>query len=360
MNYYLDTEFLEGTQQPRYWQVIKSNWLQFFVLIFVILVMGFLFNILMAIGALVMLGWITVEFIRSNSHKPTIDLISIGIVSEGETAESRNVEQPKGLVSEIEIYTREREYYAVSKDFNLKEAWNRYQLDEPTSYAKAYGYSGQKRYWIRENVLKPIFFDLLKRNHKEKYGEDYEDMDFSEWMTKGWSEQYTYKGLKNLINKYGKTNAQIAEEVKEFVLMSATYSSTEKSDRQLTEGKFLEPYYLHTHPINFYAYYADYDWVAFCWLFGKMIDLPKGFPMYCRDLKQELDFVLNSKNSIDMNNICAKDENYEMARVDHPVTLDKKLKQVKNLSFYPKQENEHNALADARWNKKLHQFILGL
>ena len=40
---------------------------------------------------------------------------------------------------------------------------------------------------------------------------------------------------------------------------------------------------------EFYAYYADYDWVVFCWLFGRMIDLPKGFPMYCRDLKQMLD-----------------------------------------------------------------------
>lgn len=39
--------------------------------------------------------------------KPTIDLISIGIVNEkGDT------------------------YYAISKDFNVKEAWNRYDIDE--------------------------------------------------------------------------------------------------------------------------------------------------------------------------------------------------------------------------------------
>ena len=36
----------------------------------------------------------------------------------------------------------------------------------------------------------------------------------------------------------------------------------------------------------FYGYYADYDWVIFCWIFGKMIDLPEGFPMYCNDIKQ--------------------------------------------------------------------------
>jgi hypothetical protein len=39
----------------------------------------------------------------------------------------------------------------------------------------------------------------------------------------------------------------------------------------------------------FYAYYADYDWVALCQLFGLMIDLPPDFPKYCRDLKQMLD-----------------------------------------------------------------------
>ncbi|HYH39943.1 MAG TPA: 3'-5' exoribonuclease [Azospirillum sp.] len=62
-----------------------------------------------------------------------------------------------------------------------------------------------------------------------------------------------------------------------------------------------------------WAYYADYDWVALCQLFGRMIDLPKGWPMYCRDLKQVAD---------------------EMGR---------KL---------PKQEGtEHHALADARWTK---------
>jgi hypothetical protein len=35
-----------------------------------------------------------------------------------------------------------------------------------------------------------------------------------------------------------------------------------------------------------WAYYADYDWVALCQLYGRMIDLPKGWPMFCRDVKQ--------------------------------------------------------------------------
>lgn len=42
---------------------------------------------------------------------------------------------------------------------------------------------------------------------------------------------------------------------------------------------------------EFWAYYADYDWVVLCQLFGRMIDLPNGWPMYCRDLKQEADRI---------------------------------------------------------------------
>jgi hypothetical protein len=38
-----------------------------------------------------------------------------------------------------------------------------------------------------------------------------------------------------------------------------------------------------------WAYYADYDWVALCQLYGTMMDLPKGWPMICYDLRQWLD-----------------------------------------------------------------------
>jgi len=73
---------------------------------------------------------------------------------------------------------------------------------------------------------------------------------------------------------------------------------------------------------EFWAYFADYDWVVFCWLFGRMIDLPRGFPMYCNDIKQ-----LMHSNNIER-------------------------------SFLPKQpEDEHNSLADARWNLLAHTKI---
>lgn len=78
--------------------------------------------------------------------------------------------------------------------------------------------------------------------------------------------------------------------------------------------------------IEFYAYYADYDWVIFCRLFGRMIDLPEGFPMWCIDLKQMM---------------------WERG-------LDKNWKQ----SVCPDPEGEHNALVDAEWNKKLFHEII--
>lgn len=70
-----------------------------------------------------------------------------------------------------------------------------------------------------------------------------------------------------------------------------------------------------------WAYYADYDWVVLCQLHGTMMDLPKGWPMYCRDLKQLCDAVGNPK--------------------------------------LPKQTStEHHALADARWAQQAWQFLL--
>lgn len=61
---------------------------------------------------------------------------------------------------------------------------------------------------------------------------------------------------------------------------------------------------------EFWGYYADYDWVVFCWLFGRMIDLPRAWPKYCRDLKQVVDeqrliygrdFVLPEQEGTDHN-----------------------------------------------------------
>jgi hypothetical protein len=44
---------------------------------------------------------------------------------------------------------------------------------------------------------------------------------------------------------------------------------------------------------EFWGWYADYDWVALCQLYGTMVNLPHGWPMYCRDLKQWVDQLGN-------------------------------------------------------------------
>jgi hypothetical protein len=38
--------------------------------------------------------------------------------------------------------------------------------------------------------------------------------------------------------------------------------------------------------IEFWGYFSDYDWVVFCQLFGRMIDLPPHFPKFCMDVRQ--------------------------------------------------------------------------
>lgn len=71
---------------------------------------------------------------------------------------------------------------------------------------------------------------------------------------------------------------------------------------------------------EFWGYYADYDWVVFCQIFGTMMDLPKGFPMYCRDIKQ----------------LCDDKGNPQLPKQD---------------------KGEHNALVDANWNKVAWEFL---
>ncbi|MFC8182439.1 3'-5' exoribonuclease domain-containing protein [Rhodococcus sp. NPDC057297] len=71
-----------------------------------------------------------------------------------------------------------------------------------------------------------------------------------------------------------------------------------------------------------WAWYAAYDHVVLAQLFGKMIHLPKGLPMYTNDLKQEAH------------------------RLGDPEL--------------PEQEvGEHNALADARHLKRRYEALLG-
>ena len=192
MKYFIDTEFLEGPQ------TIKTWW-----------------------------G-------KTKTTKPTIDLISIGIVD-----------------------LNGREFYAISKDFNLYEAWNRYDLIEVGEPLNMYGdkYT-QKVYWIRDNVLLPIYKELIGEENRKRRGIGITPL----------SMEMNYKDLKYLISVYGKSNIDIANGICGFIYgfdcggsgMSAIEIATRY---EMTDKKLLP---------TFYAYFADYDWVALCQLFGTM------------------------------------------------------------------------------------------
>lgn len=71
-----------------------------------------------------------------------------------------------------------------------------------------------------------------------------------------------------------------------------------------------------------WGYFADYDWVVLCQLFGRMVDLPKGFPMFCMDIKQ-----------------WAKQLGVDIKRA------------------VPQSPGAHDASVDAHWNKAAHEYL---
>lgn len=268
------------------------------------------------------------EYVHRPFHigKPyhTVELISIGIKAEDG-----------------------REYYAVSKDFNLNRAWNSCQRKPEPLLPGQLHHTWVKEYWLRDNVLNAIHTDLCKK----------ESM-FSKTYYWDLYEKFKKKSLQRLIRWHGKTNAQIARDVIAFVnpeidkicdIYKYSYKWNERDykdefeyvklhntvlpDKNSIFGElhnkliFGESATAYNKP-EFYGYFSDYDWVAVCGnLFGKMISLPKGFPMYCLDLKQ----MMNERG----------------------LSQDWKRK---NCPENP--EKAHHALEDARWNFDLYQTVI--
>ena len=214
---------------------------------------------------------------------PTIELISIGITDDF------------GL-----------KYYEICKDFNLEEAWNRYDKVEQSPYIATLP-EYKKVYWIRKNVLFPIFQYLSDKEHEE--------IKFRNNGTYIVSTSFTYMNLKRLLDKYGKTKSEIAADIK-----------------KLTEVDRNEPTTLH-------GYYSAYDHVVLCWLFGKMKNLHKTVPMYTNDVKQDLDKVVKLYSN------------------KHKIPFDKALKEIKLYPDFPVNNDEHSAISDAIWTKELYYFV---
>jgi hypothetical protein len=101
----------------------------------------------------------------------------------------------------------------------------------------------------------------------------------------------------DVTNTQVKPRQVIANEVRDFILA--------KPDPQL------------------WAWYGAYDHVVLCQLWGRMIDLPEGVPMWTNDLKQEAERAGNPK-----------------------------------LPDGPAQHAEHNALHDARECQLRHQWLM--
>ncbi len=204
-----------------------------------------------------------------------------------------------------------REYYAISKEFNPKLADR----------------------WVKENVIDKIEAELYQKLSS--------------------AEKFVGRlcGLKYLLKRFGKSNKQIAQDIFNFVNPDLGFHVSAYSNSEFRNPGSYTSKHFDSHNVTvvkdtyvaqpeFYAYYADYDWVLLCSLFGRMIDLPAGFPKYCRDLKQIMD------------------EKYAMVPGEKSFTsLDEKLKIVKERRDFPQETNSHNALSDARWNQKLHEFL---
>lgn len=249
MNYYLDTEFIEGFKKPLF-----------------------------------------------GKRRHFIDLISIGIVAEdGKT------------------------YYAISNEFNPKDA-------SP---------------WVRQNVLVPLVNEIIK-NYKRK-----------EFIEKLEGEEYVHDlngSIRLIQQQIGKSNKKIAYEIQAFTSGHTTwelnYVTSSTAQQKITEG-------INKNKPVFYAYYADYDWVLFCSLFGTMMDLPEGYPMYCRDLQQMKDEIMQEYKQPYSNGIGV----VYPSSVPNECGIIGHYNSIEEITGYPEQKNEHNALADATWNRDLHLFL---
>lgn len=166
----------------------------------------------------------------------------------------------------IEGYRDDRHFIDLISIGIVKEDGQEY-----FAYSKEYDYE-EASDWVKENVIEPLYkkADLAAVN---------------------------YIDVTNFHRYSGKSIKKIAEDIKNFL--------PEKD-------------------LVLYGYYSSYDHVLLSSLFGIMLDLPKNFPMYTRDLMQIIE---------------GQELNKDQILINVP------------------QTDEHDALEDARWNKKAYFYI---
>lgn len=186
--------------------------------------------------------------------------------------------------------------------------------DGRTYYAISSEYNFNKASgWVKKNVITPIYTSIVHGDDRNRIS------------------------VETFHKVYGKPIKQIKSDILTFV----NY-----------------PEYPTGKP-EFWGYYADYDWVVFCWIFGTMADLPEGFPMYCKDLKQWMDQLGLDKLPISE----PKDEHNALADAKWNFSLYKKLEKIsnnKNAFFLRMMEliSEYDIFDMVFWNTDLQFFVI--
>lgn len=259
------------------------------------------------------------EFLEGEQHKyflgvpfwktkPTIDMISLGmVIDDGRTTKRE---------------------YIICKDFNIDEAWNRYDItdDWKDGLVSLEIARQHKIYWLRENVLKPIWVELEYIDrlspHAGRTLEEFQKLYIPKL-------KFTKERFKYLIEKYGKSRDEV---------------------RTILDG-IVEGY----DNVSLYGYYSSYDHVLFSWIFGKMVDLPSNINKFTYDLKPYLNEYLEKFKK---DNIYFSNDKF-LFNGDSKYNLSDILDFVKKNTNYPQLDpkNEHHALNDAVWISKLYTFL---
>lgn len=175
------------------------------------------------------------------------------------------------------------------------------------------------KYWLDSEFIEDgktidlISFGIVRDDGAEFYAQNLE-CDFS--RASDWVKQNVFPSLTNFDTETFKPVIDADKEGGYGDWYNRTGIASVLSARMAGTGFIHMP----DPEVEIWAYFADYDWVVFCQIFGTMMDLPEGFPMYCRDIKQLCDSLGNPK--------------------------------------LPEQgKGEHNSLLDARWNKRAYEFL---
>jgi hypothetical protein len=115
------------------------------------------------------------------------------------------------------------------------------------------------KYWIDTEFIElPYTIDLISIGLVAESGQEfYAESNEVDWAP---ASQWTLQHVRPQLDGRGMPREEIGYAVRRF-----------------TDGD---------HAPEFWGYFPAHDWVAFCWLFGGLGELPFHFPQHCLDLRQ--------------------------------------------------------------------------